>query len=163
MPVRVQTEDFDVSAELAALRAGRAQVGAVACFVGTVRDVNAGLGVSTMTLEHYPGMTERALEAIVTSARARWRLDDVLVVHRVGELSPLDQIVLVAVTSAHRGEAFAACEFVMDWLKTQAPFWKKEATPQGERWVDARESDDAAAARWGAGAVPKATPGPDGR
>jgi molybdopterin synthase catalytic subunit len=163
MPVRVQTEDFDVSAELAALRAGRAQVGAVACFVGTVRDINAGVGVSTMTLEHYPGMTERALEAIVTSARARWRLDDVLVVHRVGALRPLDQIVLVAVTSAHRGEAFAACEFVMDWLKTQAPFWKKEATPQGERWVDARESDDAAAARWGAGAVPNATQGPDGR
>jgi len=163
MPVRVQTEDFDVSAELAALRAGRAQVGAVACFVGTVRDVNAGVGVSTMTLEHYPGMTERALDAIVTSARARWRLDDVLVIHRVGALQPLDQIVLVAVTSAHRGEAFAACEFVMDWLKTQAPFWKKEATPQGERWVDARESDDAAAARWGAGAVPNATSGPDGR
>jgi molybdopterin synthase catalytic subunit len=163
MPVRVQTEDFDVSAELATLRAGRAQVGALACFVGTVRDVNAGLGVSTLTLEHYPGMTERALEAIVASASARWHLDDVLVVHRVGELSPLDQIVLVVVTSAHRGEAFAACEFVMDWLKTQAPFWKKEATPQGERWVDARESDDAAAARWGAGSVPNAMPGPDGR
>jgi len=163
MPVRVQTEDFDVTAELAALRAGRAQVGAVACFVGTVRDVNAGVGVSTMTLEHYPGMTERALEAIVTSARARWRLDDVLVIHRVGALQPLDQIVLVAVTSAHRGEAFAACEFVMDWLKTQAPFWKKETTLEGERWVDARESDDAAAARWGAGAGPNALPGPDGR
>jgi molybdopterin synthase catalytic subunit len=150
MAVRVQTGDFDVSVELAALRAGRPNVGAVACFVGTVRDVNAGTGVSTMTLEHYPGMTERALEDIVAKARARWDLDDVLVIHRVGELRPLDQIVLVAVTSAHRGEAFAACEFVMDWLKTQAPFWKKERTPQGDRWVDARESDDAAAARWGA-------------
>ena len=156
MPVRVQTADFDVSAELAALRAGRANVGAVACFVGTVRDVNEGAGVSAMTLEHYPGMTERALEAIVARARGRWDLDDVLVVHRVGELAPLDQIVLVAVTSRHRGEAFQACEFVMDWLKTQAPFWKKERTPQGERWVDARESDDAATARWGAGAVPNA-------
>jgi molybdopterin synthase catalytic subunit len=163
MPVRVQTDDFDVSAELAGLRAGRAQVGAVVCFVGTVRDINAGVGVATMTLEHYPGMTERALEAIVASARARWTLDDVLVVHRVGELRPLDQIVLVAVTSAHRGDAFAACEFVMDWLKTQAPFWKKELTPEGARWVDARESDDAAAARWGAGAVPAPMPGPDGR
>ena len=163
MPVRVQTDDFDVSAELAGLRAARAQVGAVVSFVGTVRDINAGVGVSTMTLEHYPGMTERALEAIVASARARWTLDDVLVVHRVGELRPLDQIVLVAVTSAHRGAAFAACEFVMDWLKTQAPFWKKELTPEGARWVDARESDDAAAARWGAGAVPNPMPGPDGR
>lgn len=150
MPVRVQTGDFDVSAELAALRAGRSRVGAVACFVGTVRDVNAGSGVSTMTLEHYPGMTEKTLEAIVEQARLRWTLDDILVVHRVGELRPLDQIVLVAVTSAHRGDAFAACEFVMDWLKTRAPFWKKERTPEGERWVDARESDDLAAARWGA-------------
>ena len=150
MPVRVQEADFDVSTELAALRAGRPQVGAVACFVGTVRDVNGGTGVSTMTLEHYPGMTEKSLEAIVGQARGRWDLDDVLVIHRVGELRPLDQIVLVAVTSAHRGEAFAACEFVMDWLKTQAPFWKKERTPSGDRWVDARDSDDAAAARWGA-------------
>jgi molybdopterin synthase catalytic subunit len=149
MPVRVQTEDFDLSAEIAALRAGRPQVGAVVAFVGTVRDVNAGAGVSTMTLEHYPGMTEKALEAIVARALERWRLDDVLVVHRVGPLRPTDQIVLVAVTSAHRGEAFQACEFVMDWLKTQAPFWKKETTPDGERWVDAREADDAAAARWG--------------
>jgi molybdopterin synthase catalytic subunit len=149
MPVRVQAEDFDLSAEIAALRAGRPEVGAVASFVGTVRDVNQGTGVSTMTLEHYPGMTERALEAIVAQARDRWRLDDVLVVHRVGVLHPTDQIVLVAVTSAHRGEAFAACEFVMDWLKTEAPFWKKESTPEGGRWVDARESDAAAAARWG--------------
>ena len=149
MPVRVQTQDFDLSAEVAALRAGRPQVGAVACFVGTVRDLNQGTGVSSMTLEHYPGMTEKALEAIVAQACARWTLDDVLVVHRVGELAPLDQIVLVAVTSAHRGEALAACEFVIDWLKTQAPFWKKETTPEGARWVDAREADDAAAARWG--------------
>jgi len=149
MPVRVQYEDFDLSAEVAALRAGRAQVGAVACFVGTVRDINQGTGVSTLTLEHYPGMTEKALEAIVKAAQERWALDDVLVIHRIGALAPLDQIVLVAVTSAHRGEAMAACEFVIDWLKTDAPFWKKEVTPKGERWVDARESDEAAAARWG--------------
>lgn len=148
MGVRVQTDDFDLSAEVAALRAGRPNVGAVACFVGTVRDVNEGAGVASMTLEHYPGMTERALEAIVAQARGRWDLDDCLVVHRVGTLAPLDQIVLVAVSSAHRGEAFAACEFIMDYLKTQAPFWKKEATPQGARWVEARESDDEAAARW---------------
>jgi molybdopterin synthase catalytic subunit len=149
MPVRVQEEDFDLSAEVAALRAGRPQVGAVACFVGTVRDINQGSGVTRLTLEHYPGMTEKALQSIVDAARARWQLDDVLVIHRVGPLAPLDQIVLVAVTSAHRGEALAACEFVIDWLKTDAPFWKKESTPQGERWVDARESDTAAAARWG--------------
>jgi molybdopterin synthase catalytic subunit len=149
MPVRVQHEDFDLGAEVAALRAGRANVGAVACFVGTVRDMNQGTGVSTMFLEHYPGMTEKALRAIADDALSRWSLDEVLVIHRVGALAPLDQIVLVAVTSAHRGEAFAACEFVIDWLKTQAPFWKKETTAQGSRWVDARESDDAAAARWG--------------
>jgi len=149
MPVRVQHEDFDLGAEVAALRAGRASVGAVACFVGTVRDMNQGTGVSTMFLEHYPGMTEKALRAIADDALSRWSLDEVLVIHRVGALAPLDQIVLVAVTSAHRGEAFAACEFVIDWLKTQAPFWKKETTAQGARWVDARESDDAAAARWG--------------
>ena len=160
MPVRVQSADFDVSAELAALRAGRPDVGALACFVGTVRDVNDGAEVSTMTLEHYPGMTEKALEAIVERARGRWALEDVLVVHRVGALRPLDQIVLVAVASRHRGEAFQACEFVMDWLKTQAPFWKKERTAQGERWVDARESDDAATARWGAGSTPNAGDGP---
>jgi molybdopterin synthase catalytic subunit len=149
MPVRVQHQDFDLGAEVAALRAGRASVGAVACFVGTVRDMNQGTGVSTMFLEHYPGMTEKALQAIADDALSRWSLDEVLVIHRVGALAPLDQIVLVAVTSAHRGEAFAACEFVIDWLKTQAPFWKKETTAQGARWVDARESDDAAAARWG--------------
>jgi len=152
MPVRVQTEDFDLTTEVVRLRAGRPNVGAVAVFVGTVRDLNAGADVSVLTLEHYPGMTERALEQIVGQAGARWVLDDLLVVHRVGELRPTDQIVLVAVTSAHRGEAFAACEFVIDWLKTRAPFWKKELTPAGTRWVDAREADDAAAARWGASA-----------
>jgi molybdopterin synthase catalytic subunit len=149
MPVRIQTEDFDLSAEIAALRAGRAGVGAVVSFVGTVRDINQGTGVSSLTLEHYPGMTDKSLQEIVAQAKSRWQLDEVLVIHRVGPLLPLEQIVLVAVSSAHRGEAFEACEFVMDWLKTRAPFWKKEATPQGERWVDARESDDAAAARWG--------------
>lgn len=148
MPVRVQTEDFDISHEIARLRAGRAGVGAVASFIGTVRDVSDGSGVATLTLEHYPGMTERALDDICNQARSRWRLDDALVIHRFGELQPLDQIVLVVTTSAHRGDAFAACEFIMDFLKTQAPFWKKEHTPQGERWVEARESDDAAALRW---------------
>ena len=149
MPVRIQTEDFDLSTEIAALRAGRAGVGAVVSFVGTVRDINQGTGVSSLTLEHYPGMTDKSLQEIVAQAKSRWQLDEVLVIHRVGPLLPLEQIVLVAVSSAHRGEAFEACEFVMDWLKTRAPFGKKEATPQGERWVDARESDDAAAARWG--------------
>ncbi len=148
MPVRVQSDDFDVSGEIAALRAGRPGVGAIAVFVGTVRDLNEGDSVATMTLEHYPGMTEIALEAIVDEARTRWDLDDLLVIHRIGELRPADQIVLVAVTSAHRGEAFRACEFVMDYLKTRAPFWKKEQTPQGDRWVEARSDDDAAAARW---------------
>ncbi len=148
MSVRVQTGDFDVSAEMAALRKGNAKIGAIASFVGLVRDLNEGDAVSTMTLEHYPGMTEKALEEIVAQAQSRWDIYDALVVHRVGTLLPLDQIVLVIVTGAHRGEAFAACEFLMDFLKTQAPFWKKEETPNGGRWVDARESDDAAAARW---------------
>ena len=148
MPVRVQTTDFDVGAEIAALRAGDARVGAVASFIGTVRDINDGSGVSTLTLEHYPGMTEKALEAIVAQARERWDLIDVLVIHRIGEMAPTDQIVLVAVTSAHRGEAFEACAFIMDYLKTEAPFWKKEVTPAGTRWVEARASDDEAAARW---------------
>jgi len=152
MPVRVQREDFDLGAEVNALRAGNAKVGAVAAFVGLVRDLNDGSGVSTLTLEHYPGMTEAALEEICAQARTRWDLIDLLVIHRVGELAPTDQIVLVAVSSAHRGEAFAACEFVMDYLKTRAPFWKKERTPQGERWVEARSSDDEAAARWDDGA-----------
>lgn len=149
MPIRVQAEDFDLGKEVEALRAGQAQVGAVVAFVGTVRDMNDGAGISEMELEHYPGMTERALEDIVTQARARWSIFDALVIHRVGPLKPLDQIVLVAVTSAHRGEAFAACEFIMDYLKTQAPFWKKEQTPEGARWVDARVSDDKALSKWG--------------
>ncbi len=148
MTVRVQEADFDLGAELAALRAGDARVGALASFLGLVRDINDGSSVSEMTLEHYPGMTEKALEAIVAEAKGRWDLYDVLVIHRVGPLKPCDQIVLVGVTSAHRGEAFAACEFVMDYLKTRAPFWKREATPEGAHWVDARETDDSAAARW---------------
>ena len=151
MPVRIQTGDFDLGAEIAALRANDPRVGAVASFVGLVRDRNDGQGVSEMTLEHYPGMTEKALEAIVAEAKTRWDLIDVLVIHRVGPLQPTDQVVLVAVTSTHRGEAFAACEFVMDYLKTRAPFWKREVTPEGARWVDARESDDSAAARWQTG------------
>lgn len=148
MPVRVQHDDFDIGAEIAALHGRDASVGAIASFVGTVRDINDAAGVSTMTLEHYPGMTERALDDICAQAKARWDIVETLVVHRVGELAPLDRIVLVAVTSAHRGEAFAACEFIMDYLKTQAPFWKKERTPAGERWVEARTSDDEAARRW---------------
>ena len=148
MTVRVQEADFDVGAELTALRAGDARVGALASFVGLVRDVNHGVGVSEMTLEHYPGMTEKALTAIVDEAKTRWDIYGALVIHRVGPLRPCDQIVLVAVTSAHRGEAFAACEFIMDYLKTRAPFWKREATPDGARWVDARDSDDSAAERW---------------
>jgi molybdopterin synthase catalytic subunit len=146
--VRVQTGDFDAAREIAALRAGDARVGAVASFIGTVRDVNDASQVSTLTLEHYPGMTEKALEAIVAEAHSRFDIFDALVIHRVGALRPTDQIVLVAVTSAHRGEAFDACRFLMDYLKTRAPFWKKEATPAGDRWVEARASDDIAAARW---------------
>ncbi|HXU51700.1 MAG TPA: molybdopterin synthase catalytic subunit MoaE [Casimicrobiaceae bacterium] len=148
MPVRVQDAAFDIGAEIDALRAGDPRIGAIATFVGTVRDANDGASVATMTLEHYPGMTERALADIVAEAKGRFDIVDALVVHRVGRLVPGDAIVLVAVTGAHRGDAFAACEFVMDYLKTRAPFWKKEATPDGERWVDARASDDAAAERW---------------
>ncbi len=148
MTVRVQEADFDVGAELMALRAGDARIGALASFLGLVRDINDGASVSGMTLEHYPGMTEKSLEAIVAEAKQRWDIYDALVIHRVGPLKPCDQIVLVAVTSAHRGESFAACEFIMDYLKTLAPFWKKEATADGGRWVDARETDDSAAARW---------------
>jgi len=148
MTVRVQTADFDVGREIAALRASDARVGAVASFVGTVRDVNDAAAVTTLTLEHYPGMTEKALEAIVAEARQRFDILDALVVHRVGELKPTDQIVLVVVTGAHRDTAFDACRFLMDYLKTKAPFWKKEDTPDGARWVDARASDDEAAARW---------------
>ena len=148
MTVRIQQADFDVGAELTALRAGDARVGALASFVGLVRDISHGTGVSEMTLEHYPGMTEKALEAIVADAKNRWDIYATLVIHRVGPLRPCDQIVLVAVTSAHRGEAFAACEFIMDYLKTRAPFWKREVTAEGARWVDARETDDSAATRW---------------
>ena len=148
MSVRVQQEDFDVGREIAQLRANTRGVGAVASFVGIVRDLNDAAQIRTLTLEHYPGMTGKALERIVVEARQRWDVYDILVIHRVGVLKPSDQIVLVVVTSAHRGEAFAACEFVMDYLKTRAPFWKKEMTPDGERWVEARASDDEAAARW---------------
>lgn len=148
MAVRVQEADFDAGAEIAALRKGDPRVGAVASFIGVVRDLNEGDRVSELTLEHYPGMTEAALEKIVAEARSRWDIYDALVIHRVGRMQPTDQIVLVVVTSAHRGEAFAACEFLMDYLKTRAPFWKKEQTGQGSRWVEARESDDLAAERW---------------
>ncbi|KAF0166099.1 MAG: moaE [Rhodocyclaceae bacterium] len=168
MSVSVQEADFDAGAEIAALSAGRDDVGAVASFVGLVRaDKTVGAdslcvpgnplrgqvtaAVQAMTLEHYPGMTEKALEAIVTEARGRWDIYGVRVIHRVGRLVPGDRIVFVAVSSAHRGEAFAACEFIMDYLKTRAPFWKKEETPEGGRWVDARESDDQAAGRWEGG------------
>jgi molybdopterin synthase catalytic subunit len=146
--VRVQAEPFDCAHEIAALTAGRLEVGAVASFVGFVRDLNDGAAVSRMTLEHYPGMTEKALEEICRDALGRWDILDVAIVHRVGTLEPGDAIVLVAVASAHRGEAFAACEFIMDYLKTRAPFWKKEATPGGDRWVEARDSDETAAGRW---------------
>ena len=147
--VTVQTADFDLGHVVAVLRAADAGIGAVAAFIGTVRDRNDGLGVSSMELEHYPGMTERAIEAMIDSAVQRFGIRGARVIHRVGLLQPLDQIMMVAVTSAHRGSAFQACEFLMDYLKTQAPFWKKEQTPDGARWVDARVSDDAAMARWG--------------
>ncbi|MCE2988764.1 MAG: molybdopterin synthase catalytic subunit MoaE [Burkholderiales bacterium] len=146
--IRLQTEDFDLSHECAAIRDRSRAIGAIASFVGVVRDMNDGSGVSSMTLEHYPGMTERALEKIVAEASQRWDVIDATVIHRVGTLQPQDQIVLVVVASAHRGHAFAACEFIMDYLKTDAPFWKKEATPQGTRWVEARASDDDAKQRW---------------
>ena len=148
MPVRIQCEDFDAGREIAALRRGNPGIGAIASFIGVVRDVNDGERVAEMTLEHYPGMTEKSIAGIIDQAKARWRVFDALVVHRVGLLKPLDQIVLVVVTGAHRGDAFAACEFIMDYLKTRAPFWKKEQTVEGERWVEARASDDIAAGRW---------------
>jgi molybdopterin synthase catalytic subunit len=148
MAVRVQTEDFDISHEIASLRKGNPRIGAIASFIGVVRDLNDGDSVAEMTLEHYPGMTEKSVEEIIAQARGRWQVMDALVIHRVGTLKPLDQIVLVVVTSAHRGDAFAACEFIMDYLKTQAPFWKKEQTGNGARWVDARAADDVAAQRW---------------
>lgn len=147
--VTIQTGDFDLGAEVAALRAGDMRVGAVCAFVGTVRDRNDGLSVSTLELEHYPGMTEKSIEAMIDEAHRRFDIYAARVIHRVGLLQPLDQIVLVAVTSAHRGASYQACEFLMDYLKTQAPFWKKEETPEGARWVDARVTDDAALARWG--------------
>jgi molybdopterin synthase catalytic subunit len=148
LKIAVQTDDFDVSGELKALQATRKDIGALVSFVGLVRDLNLGAEVSQLTLEHYPEMTEKALANIVTAAQARWDLIDATVIHRVGTLNPTDQIVLVVIASAHRGDAFAACEFVMDYLKTEAPFWKKEVTADGERWVDAKDSDDAAKERW---------------
>ncbi len=148
MKILVQADVFDLGSEVDAMRQGRTDIGAIASFVGLARDMNDGSGVAAMTLEHYPGMTEKALAALVDEANARWALQDVTVIHRIGRLLPGDPIVLVAVASRHRGEAFAACEFIMDYLKTQAPFWKKEETADGERWVEARASDDAAAARW---------------
>jgi molybdopterin synthase catalytic subunit len=148
MTVVVQTEDFDLGAELTKLRRANPSIGALVSFVGQVRDMNNGDAINTLTLEHYPEMTQKALEAIELKAKTRWDIIDSLIIHRVGTLKPLDQIVLVAVTSAHRGEAFHACEFIMDYLKTSAPFWKKEATNQGERWVEAKVSDDEAKARW---------------
>ena len=148
MSIRIQTEDFDLGVEVAALRAGDSAVGAVVAFVGCVRDRNDGASVRSMELEHYPGMTEASIAANIDAARARFDIRGVRVIHRVGRLQPQDQIVLVVVASSHRGEAFQACEFLIDHLKMQAPFWKKEATPDGTRWVDARVSDDAALARW---------------
>ena len=166
--VIVQTEDFDLSTEVAALRAGDAGVGGVVAFVGTVRDRHLSHGepagsIRAMELEHYPGMTEASIEAMVDEAERRFEIRAVRVIHRVGALQPLDQIMMVAVSAAHRGQAFQACEFLMDYLKTQAPFWKKEQTAAGARWVDARSSDDAALARWGiaSGNAVQDAPGPN--
>lgn len=147
--VSIQQHDFNLADEVAMLRRGDARVGAVCSFVGTVRERNEGSAVASMELEHYPGMTEKAIETMIDAAMTRFDIHAARVIHRVGLLQPQDQIVLVAVTSAHRGQSFQACEFLMDYLKTQAPFWKKEVTPEGTRWVDARVSDDAALARWG--------------
>lgn len=149
--VFIQTQDFDINAEIAALRAQDGRVGAICSFIGTVRDRTAGEphAIQSMELEHYPGMTEKSIETMIDAAHQRFDIFGARVIHRVGLLQPLDQIVMVAVTSAHRGESFAACEFLMDYLKTQAPFWKKEQTPEGARWVDARVTDDAALAKWG--------------
>jgi molybdopterin synthase catalytic subunit len=147
--VSIQAGDFNLAEEVSALRHGDARVGAVCAFVGTVRDRNDGAAVGSMELEHYPGMTEKAIESMIDEAHRRFDILAVRVIHRVGLLQPQDQIVMVAVTSSHRGESFQACEFLMDYLKTQAPFWKKEQTPEGSRWVDARATDDAALARWG--------------
>lgn len=150
--VSIQQHDFNLADEVAAMRQGDARVGAVCSFVGTVRERNEGSAVASMELEHYPGMTEKAIEAMIDAAMSRFDIHAARVIHRIGLLQPQDQIVLVAVTSAHRGQSFQACEFLMDYLKTQAPFWKKEVTSEGTRWVDARVSDDAALARWGLGA-----------
>jgi molybdopterin synthase catalytic subunit len=147
--VAIQTQDFDLATEIAALRAGDKRVGAVCSFVGTVRDRNDGSDVSELELEHYPGMTEKSIEAMIDDAHKRFNIYAARVIHRIGPLTPLDQIVMVAVTSAHRGESFQACEFLMDYLKSHAPFWKKEQTPEGARWVDARVSDEVALAKWG--------------
>ncbi len=147
--VSVRHADFDLSAEVAAMRAGDGGVGAVVSFVGIVREHGSGQAVSRMELEHYPGMTEAAIEAMIDAAAQRFDIRGARVVHRIGVLEAGEQIVLVAVSSAHRGHAFQACEFLMDYLKTQAPFWKKESTAEGSRWVDARSSDDAALERWG--------------
>ena len=148
MTIRVQAEDFDASQELNSMRLSEQSVGAVVSFIGQVRDLNDGDEIQTLTLEHYPGMTEKALEAIENEARARWNVLESRIIHRVGTLKPQDQIVLVAVSSAHRGDAFKACEFIMDFLKTQAPFWKKEVTNKGERWVEAKLSDEVAQSKW---------------
>ena len=156
--VSIQAEDFDVGVEVAAMRTGDGGVGAVAVFVGTVRDRSDGATVASMELEHYPGMTEAAIEAMVEQAFARFEIRAARVVHRIGKLAAREQIVLVAVASAHRGQAFQACEFLMDYLKTHAPFWKKESTDAGARWVDARVADDAALARWGIAAANTAAP-----
>ncbi|MDI9331592.1 MAG: molybdopterin synthase catalytic subunit MoaE [Alphaproteobacteria bacterium] len=159
--VQIQTADFDLGAEITFLRASDARVGAVCVFVGTVRDRNEGDSVATLELEHYPGMTEKTIEAMVEEAKARFDIFSSRIIHRVGLMRPTDQIVMVAVTSAHRGQCFQACEFLMDYLKTQAPFWKKELTPNGARWVDARVSDDEALRRWGI-AAPSNVEHPDG-
>ena len=148
MAVRVQTEDFDIAAEVLKLRRGNPKIGAVACFIGLVRDINDNAKVAEMTFEHYPAMTEKALNDIVEQAKSRWDIMDVSLVHRVGTLKPMDQIVLVVVASSHRGAALAACEFIVDYLKTRAAFWKKEKTDKGVRRVEARDSDDDAAQRW---------------
>lgn len=148
MAVRVQTGDFDIGAEVLKLRQGNPKIGAIACFIGLVRDINENAKVVEMTLEHYPAMTEKALTDIIEQAKGRWDILDAVVVHRVGTLKPTDQIVLVVVAGAHRGDAFSACEFIMDYLKTRAPFWKKEQTERGAQWVEARDSDDDAEGRW---------------
>lgn len=148
MSIRVQKHDFNVGLQIAAMRDGNRSIGAIASFIGLMRDFNDGENVLSMTLEHYSGMTEKALQTIANNAISRWEIIDVTIIHRVGNFAPGDQIVLVMVASAHRAAAFAACEFIMDFLKTRAPFWKNETTPDGERWVDARASDDEATSRW---------------